>query len=238
MSERAPYSRVYWSVMDDEKFDGIRHDCRAMGAWLTLLLQADMAWPATAYIPRHIPKAALVDLANARIIELLSGHRYRIVGLDAERERRRAAASRDPNGSRTGPKRDPLADQAKPSTSKAETSLAEQSRESDPADSYWSLTGKYPTDKTLNWIDEMATRFGTEAVTRAMAQAFTADRTIATLLGRTQDILRSEARELDRREREDEQRRLREKRAEPRVEEPWRIEQRKAYLERYGPDAA
>ena len=237
MSDRAPYSRVYWSVMHDEKFDGIRDDCRAMGAWLTLLLQADMSWPAPAYIPRPIPKSALVALANARLIELLSGHRYRIVGLDSERERRRAAATRDPDGTRRGPKRDPVADQAKPSTSKAETSQA-NARATDPADSYWSLTGKYPADKTLSWIDEMATRFGTEAVTRAMAQAFTGDRTVATLLGRTQDILRSESRELDRREREDEQRRLREKRAVPRQEEPWRIEQRKAYLERYGPDAA
>ena len=126
---------------------------------------------------------------------------------------------------------------SKAKQSKAETSQA-VARADDPADSYWSLTGKYPTDKTLGWIDDMASRFGTEAVTRALAQAFTVDRTVATLLGRTQDILRAESRELDRREREDEQRRLREKRAVPRQEEPWRIEQRKAYLERYGPDAA
>lgn len=108
----------------------------------------------------------------------------------------------------------------------------------DPADAYWQLTGKYPADKTLGWIDDMAAKFGSPAVIRALAQAFTADRAVATLLGRTQDILRAESRELDRREREDEQRRLREKRAIPREEEPWRIEQRKAYLERYGPDAA
>lgn len=94
-----PYSRLYWSVMDDPKFDGIREDCRLFGAWSLMLVVADMAWPAPAYIPPHVPRAAVARLATVELIDLLSGNRFRIHGLDAEREKRshsarNAAASR------------------------------------------------------------------------------------------------------------------------------------------------
>ena len=106
VSERAPYSRVYWSIMDDPKFDGIRDDCRVMGAWLLLLVQADMSHPAPAHLPRTVPSAATKRLGEAGLIDILTGHRYRIRGLDAERERRKSAATRDPSGSQSGPKRE------------------------------------------------------------------------------------------------------------------------------------
>ena len=112
MSERAPYSRVYWSVMDDEKFDGIREDVRLFGSWSLLLVIADMAHPVPAYLPRTVPSTCVSKLAAAGLIDLLAGHRYRVHGLDAERERRRVAATtRSPNGTRTGPKRDLLGQQ-------------------------------------------------------------------------------------------------------------------------------
>jgi len=112
VSERAPYSRVYWSIMSDEKFDAIRDDCRVMGAWLLLLVQADMSHPAPAYLPRTVPSTSARKLADAGLIDLLAGHRYRIHGLDAERERRRSAATRNPTGSQLGPSREAVAVQA------------------------------------------------------------------------------------------------------------------------------
>lgn len=108
MSERAPYSRVYWSVMHDAKFDGVREDPRLIGSWLLLLIQADMAHPSPAYLLPTVSRASVGKLVNSGLIDLLDGHRYRIRGLDAERERRRVAATnRDPNGTRVGGKRDP-----------------------------------------------------------------------------------------------------------------------------------
>lgn len=126
MSERAPYSRVYWSIMDDAKFDGIREDVRLFGSWSLLLVVADMAHPVPAYLPRTVPKAAIVRLSDCGLIDLLDGHRYRIHGLDAERTRRRiAATNKDPKGTHEGPERDPDGEQAKQSKDEAEHRRAE-----------------------------------------------------------------------------------------------------------------
>jgi hypothetical protein len=235
MSDRAPYSRVYWSTMEDAKFDGIREDCRLFGAWTLLLIAADQSHPSPAYLLPTVPRAAVARLAEAGLIDLLDGYRYRVHGLDAERERRRTAATtRGPSGDRPVPARDPLADQAK--QSKAETSRAQAPR--DPADIYWSLTGRYPNTKTLSWIDEITARYGAEPTIAAIAKAHIGDSNAGTLLGRAQDILRAGARELDRQERVAEQLALEEKRSQPRVEEAWRLEYRAAIERQYREGAA
>jgi hypothetical protein len=240
MSERAPYSRVYWSVMHDDKFDGVREDPRLIGSWLLLLIVADMAYPSPAYVLPTVSRSALKRLEEAGLVDLLDGHRYRIHGLDAERERRRTlATTRGPSGDRPVPVRDPLGDQAK--QSKAETSKAEAPREdtvADPAEAYWSLTGRFPTEKPLSWIDDLTRKYGAEATIRALVKAHTTDRDASTLLGRSQDLLRSEARQLDRQERDEEQARLREKRAQPRTVEPWRKELADLIEKQYGENAA
>ena len=94
-----PYSRVYWSVMDDPKFDGIREDVRLFGAWAVLLIYADMAYPAPTYRPPFVPLGAFNRLVAAGLVDELPGKRYRIHGLASDREMRslyarNAAASR------------------------------------------------------------------------------------------------------------------------------------------------
>jgi 5-methylcytosine-specific restriction endonuclease McrA len=95
MSDRAPYSRVYWSVMDDPKFDGIREDLRLFGAWALLLILADMSYPAPAYFPRSTTPATVRKLADCGLIDLLTHGRYRMHGLEAERSRRSQSASQN-----------------------------------------------------------------------------------------------------------------------------------------------
>lgn len=241
MSERAPYSRVYWSIVDDPKFHSVYDDDRHLAAWLRLLLIADQSWPASAHVPAGCRKSSLEELERVGLIDR-TGSRYRVRGLDKERETRKAAATtRGPNGDRTVPKRDPLGDLAEPSLAEPSTSRAEAPREddqTDPADAYWQLIGKYPTDKPLAWIDDLTAKYGADATVRAIVAAHTADRNTATLLGRAQDQLRAEARRLDRVEAEAEKRRLAEKRAQPRVEEAWRAEYREAIRRQYEGDAA
>ena len=130
MSERAPYSRVYWSILADPKFDDIRDDCRVVGAWLLLLVQADMAHPAPAYLPRPIPPSAVKRLVDAELVDLLPGHRYRIHGLDAERKRRKDAATRNPDWTQPGPKGGPGGSQAE---AVAETRTSRDKDESEVA---------------------------------------------------------------------------------------------------------
>ncbi len=91
MADR-PYSRVYWTVMDDEKFDGIRENVRHFGSWTMLLIIADMAYPAAAFVPASIPKSSLTALAQCGLVDLLSGGRYRVHGLASERGQRSDSA--------------------------------------------------------------------------------------------------------------------------------------------------
>lgn len=87
-----PYSRVYWCVLDDEKFEQIYPDDRAFGTWVKLLIQADGAYPAPASIPRNVHGSSLKKLVDAGIVDLVAGDRYRIRGMKAERETRSTAA--------------------------------------------------------------------------------------------------------------------------------------------------
>ena len=106
MSERQPYSRLYWSVFDDERFAGIRGDMRHFGSWSVMLLVADMAYPASAYVPPVVSRASLAALVDAGLIETQAGGLFRVHGLQAERTRRADAArrggNRDPDGRQTG----------------------------------------------------------------------------------------------------------------------------------------
>lgn len=107
--ERAPYSRVYWSVLDDQKFDTIRGDMRLFGAWSLMLLLADMSYPAPTFIPPTVPRRAVEALVDAGLVSLLPDKMYRIAGLATERERRsraggeNAAARWTEDGSQQGP---------------------------------------------------------------------------------------------------------------------------------------
>lgn len=91
-------------------------------------------------------------------------------------------------------------------------------RDPDPADAYWTLTGRYPTDKTLAWIDQLTREYGPLPVIRAVAGAHGSDRSASTLLGRAQDLLRREARALDLASQRAEQERIAAVRAAPRPE--------------------
>jgi hypothetical protein len=88
MSERAAYSRVYWSIVDDEKFASIYHDDHHLAAWLRLLLVADQSYPASGQVPAGVRRASVKALADVGLIDPMGVGRYRIHGLDAERKRR------------------------------------------------------------------------------------------------------------------------------------------------------
>ena len=83
-----PYSRVYWSVMDDPKFDGIRENVAHLGTWTLLLLVAEMAYPAPAMLPRCVPDESVAALVAKELVDVLTGDRYSVRGLAKEREKR------------------------------------------------------------------------------------------------------------------------------------------------------
>jgi len=114
MSERQPYSRVYWSIIDDPKFATIYDNDHHLAAWLRMLLVNDQSHPASGQIPAGVQRASLRALAEAGLVDV-TGRRFRVHGLDAERERRRAAAtSRGPHGTQTVPGRGPNGEHSGP----------------------------------------------------------------------------------------------------------------------------
>ncbi len=140
-----PYSRVYWSVLDDKKFDAIRADMRHFGSWTLMLVVADMSYPAPAFIPPSVPKASLAALVDAKLVELLPARMYRIKGLKSERESRSergkagAAARWSGNATALRPQSDGIATGLLDETSKEEKrrEIAEtetSARDDDPAD--------------------------------------------------------------------------------------------------------
>jgi hypothetical protein len=83
-----PYSRVYWHIVDDERFADIYGTDAHLAAWLRLLLIADQAWPASAQVPASVRRRSLAALVSCGLVESRPGGIYRVHGLDAERMRR------------------------------------------------------------------------------------------------------------------------------------------------------
>ncbi len=218
------YARLYLRLRDDEKFAEVFSNDHHFAAYCRLLMNAEASWPASAHIPYGVRRSSIDKLVAVHLVDLRPGHLYRITGLDAERERRSAKATKASNArwSATGnapsiatASADGMPIQAE--QSKDETSIDAQSgRAPDPADAYWSLTGKYPNGGALSWIDDMSASYGPETVVRAIAKAHVQDKAANTLLGRAQDLLRSEARALSLKAQETERQRLKERRAAPR----------------------
>ena len=96
MSER-PYARLYLDLVDDDKFRTIVDDDRHFAAWCRLLMIAEGSWPASANLPRSARMGSVRALQAAGLLDIQSGGRYKIHGLDREREMRsdkaRASAS-------------------------------------------------------------------------------------------------------------------------------------------------
>lgn len=232
MSEDRKFVRVFYNDLIQD-YPEMWADDHQLATWLRMLATADPMWPTPPEVARSVRPAVLAKLVDTSLIQVV-GDRYRVKGLDAVRGKvadaaRNAAAVRwqSARNAEAMPTK-PDADQTRP-----DAYAARAEDDEDPADIYWRLTGKYPNEKVLPWIDQLINQYGARAVTTALVTAHIEDKATMTLLGRTQDRLRAEARQLDRKELAEEKARLAEKRAQPRQLEQWQIEYRKALEEQY-----
>lgn len=207
-----PHSRIYWSVMDDPKFDGVREDVRHFGSWALMLVVADMAWPAPAFLP-PVPRSSIALLADRGLIDLLEGGRYRVHGLDRERnersEKARASVAHRYNDRSTTvdrPKNDRSTTDLLAELSRAEKSRAEQSPASTPGDQsddplvlYADLVGRRPTQTVIDWINRLSTSHGDPAVCSAIVAATRDGVATNKLLGAVEEALSAAKREAIRR---------------------------------------
>ena len=226
MSERPPYSRIYWSVLDDPKFDAVRDDMRNFGAWALLLVLADMAWPAPAFLPPTVSRRSITVLEQAGLIDKLAGWRYRIHGLDKEREQRSnhaasAAAARWSNAPSNAPSSPPSNAETMPrqaETRRDETSTdTARASESDPVVVYATLTNGWPSPKAVDWIDSLTGEYGAGQTCAALAEAAKEGR--SGVIGRAKVILGTKARALSQAEKKRESSRIYDRMVARRLEE-------------------
>lgn len=83
------YSRLYHRFAAE--FPAIYADDAALAAWVRLLVLADASWPLRPPLPRSVRRRPLGALVGAGLV-LIDGDAYTVLGLDAERTRRRNAA--------------------------------------------------------------------------------------------------------------------------------------------------
>lgn len=197
-----PYSRVYWRIVDDDRFADIYGNDSHLASWLRLLIGADQSWPASAPLPASVKRASVRALSGCGLVELRPGSMYRIHGLDAERGRRQsqaeAAASARWSGSNADRMRQHPESNAQGMPRRDEPSKAEPSRADDaPADAfsdYYALTVRYPRGRTDEWLRELVGEFGDRDVGSALAAEWKRSSDLKTFLSRTDARLRTDAR--------------------------------------------
>lgn len=220
-----PFSRHYWDLVDDERFDEIYPDDHHYATWSRLLMLADQAWPASGHLPATARKASVTKLAAKGLIELLSGGRFRVTGLDKGRAERaehaqaaadarwssRNAQSIAPGDARAMHEQKPLyAKQAEPAEP------VEQRQASAPADAWDAFlqrTGEVPGEKIRSWLDELAEAHSEVRVVAMLGALPKTHRTSVDYLKAVRDALRAEDFTAEKAERQDEKRRLEAKRA-------------------------
>lgn len=247
MSDRRPYSRVYWSILDDgstsdggselDRFATIRGDMRHLGSWALMLVVADMAYPAPAFIPPTVPKASVAALSRPEcgLVELIGGGMYRIHGLRKERESRAAAASRphpkrgprdEPPEAQLGPKRDP--DGSQPGGGRVARRDEDETRQDeneegtpaplpetgpDAANSLFLRTGQFPSKTVNDWLNDLSEAHTESRLIAAIDSTPLAGRNVKDYLVAIRDQLRAQDHAAEKAERADEIRRNAAKRA-------------------------
>lgn len=112
------YARIYQSIRNDPKFDTVRDDERALGAYVRLLMEAELTFPAHPLLPASLSRYARNLLIKAGLL-LISGSHYTISGLKAEREARYGAGR--------GRKKYPSDGAPKPETSRSDSVVTSES---------------------------------------------------------------------------------------------------------------
>jgi hypothetical protein len=213
-----PYSRLYWRVKADQRFEHAYSCDPCWAAYTRLLIEAEASYPSPASLPRSLRAHAKAQLAADGIIELQPHDCYTVHGLANERERRSSSARQNAEarwapqyGIAMPPQSDGNASALLNETRQDETKRDETSQgapESGPDVWYW-VTMRYP-DKRTNpnlwlWLDRLAEDFGVVRLWEVMRIAYAQDRNKGTLLSRTEAVL---SREIDRQESAAERERL------------------------------
>jgi hypothetical protein len=220
-----PYSRLYWRVKADARFEHAYACDACWAAYTRLLLDAEASYPAPASLPRTLKHHAKAQLSEAGIIELQLNDCYIIHGMKAERDRRSDSARNNAEarwapryGTAMPPQSDGNATAMLNETRRNETSLDETRRAitapEDGPDVWYFVVGRYPNRRDngglWNWLTQLCEDFGVVQLWEVMRVCYAQERNAGTLLSRTEAIL---SRDSNRAESAAERQRLAEQRA-------------------------
>ena len=85
------FARVYYDDLRRD-YPEVWKDNDALSTWLRLLVVADIAWPTTPDLPRHVKARPLEMLADSGLIALGPDDTFAVKGYDADRSKRHANA--------------------------------------------------------------------------------------------------------------------------------------------------
>jgi hypothetical protein len=227
-AQRDPYVKVYYSIVDDPKFETVYDDDAALATWLRLLIVADGTYPAPAPVPLSVRRRAFDMLVGAGIVDVCVGSRYRIHGLEGEREKRseagRAGGIARANAQRT------LSERSAASTTDAQAPHSDVSASplhsaqlhstplnADAFETYQRLTGSWPSKRVTPWLSQIVDDFGEGRVCDEMVAVWGSDPDAKTFMSRIRDacakVVHERVKEDEARDRQSEldyQRRMRE----------------------------
>lgn len=193
------YSRVYWGVVDDDRFIGIYDDDSNWSAYTRLLMIADQAWPASAHLPATLRKSSLSALIERGIVEPGTSGRFRIHGMDAERERRseagrlggiasgRSRQSLNGRSSNVQPEFAKPLDQSRNLDEERRDETRREDQEHPAALEMYAQLVSRPSAKAQSWLDRLVSTYGDGSTTKAIQDASAGG--IRDLLSRTETLL-------------------------------------------------
>jgi hypothetical protein len=85
------YVRVYYNDLIRD-YPDVWADNDQLATWLRLLATADPMWPTPPELPRSVKPRVLGRLVDSSLVVTTADHRYRMKGLDAERDMRAQSA--------------------------------------------------------------------------------------------------------------------------------------------------
>lgn len=196
-----------------QNYPALWDDNAALATWLRLFALADKQWPSPAEMPRAAKASIVKRLVEYGLIFPEPNHRYRVRGLDTQRQRRSeqakaAAAARyadssalsSADGSSTGnASRARASGTGSGDVQPASGELGSGEEGADALVAYHSLTGRFPNGRVREWLDTLVSEFTDADVEKALAEEMIADRSVQTLLSRTENRLRLAAHDAEKR---------------------------------------
>lgn len=223
-----PFVRIYYVDLQRD-YRQILYDPTAFSTYVRLLILADQAWPAMPVLPKAVRRADLAMLTTCGLIATDELGIYTVKGYHKERAERAKKAA-DAVAQRVDRQGTEVRTPVVPTYNDSSTTRAQahgagvgvgtgtseegvQGEEPDAANSLFLRTARFPSEKTVEWLNELAEAHSEARLIDAIDSTPLAKRNVKDYLVAIRDQLRAQDHAAEKAERADELRRNAAKRA-------------------------